>query len=380
MHQVRSLFLLSMAMFLSACSDTDNSIPPAELTEYEQKIELKTNWDHALGGGLNLFHKIEASILDGYMYTVSSNGLVSKVNLDSGQIVWQKETQQKTYAGLAVSNNVIAFVSSDGLLSVYKNEADLPLIWQQHVRSEVNVQPVINNGDLYVRLSNGQLNSYDLKTGDKHWSVSRRVPKLSLTGSSMPSVFSDLVYSGFDNGRLVAFERENGDTAWEKTISVPSGRSELDRMVDLDGAFIIKNNVIYVSAFQGRLAAIQTHDGSELWSRPMSSVKQISADDNAIYVSDQDSYLWAIDRRSGAALWKQDDLHHRSVTAMTVVGDSIVVADFEGYAHWLDKQTGKLMARIKVAANRVLNPPLFSQQQILFLDTANHLTSVSVVK
>lgn len=380
MRQVTSLVILALALIISGCSNPDNSIPPAELTEYKPTIELKTNWELSLGGGFDPFHKIEGSVLEGHIYTVSSKGLVSKVNLESGQIIWQKELRQKTYAGLAVSNDVIALVSSDGVLSVYKNEADLSLIWQKQVRSEVNVQAVINKADLYVRLSNGQLNSYNLKTGDKRWSVSRRVPKLSLTGSSIPSVFSDLVYSGFDNGRLVAFERTSGETAWEKTISIPSGRSELDRMVDLDGAFIIKNDVIYVSAFQGRLAAIQTHDGSELWSRPMSSVKQISADNDAIYVSDQDSYLWAIDRRSGAALWKQEELHHRSVTAMTVINDAIVVADFEGYAHWLDKQTGKLMARIKVASKKVLNPPLFSQQQILFLDSENHLTSVSVVK
>jgi len=380
MPRITPFLWLFIVPFINACSNLDNSIPPAELTEYKQEIQLDTNWSHSLGGGLDSFHRIEPTIVKDDIYTVSSTGLISKISLKTGQLIWQNNTHQKTYAGLAASDSIIALVSSDGLLSIYKNTEKLDLIWQKHIQSEVNVQPVIDDNGLFVRLSNGQLNSYDLLTGNKRWSVSRRVPKLSLTGSSKPSLFSDLVLSGFDNGRLVAFDRKNGDTAWEKAISVPTGRSELDRMVDLDGAFIIKNNVIYVSAFQGRLAAIQTQDGGELWSRPMSSVKQISADDNAIYVSDQDSNLWAIDRRSGAALWKQDMLNHRGLTAMTVVDDKIVVADFEGYAHWLNKQTGQLLARKNITDNKILNPPVVYQKQIVFLDTANTLTSISIVK
>lgn len=380
MSSINVIFLALMALLLNACSDLDNSIPPAELTEYEQKLQLKSNWSHSLGGGIDAYHKIEPVVVGDHIYTLSSNGLVSKIKIITGAIVWQKNLQQKTYAGLAASKDFIAIVNSDGILSVYDNNADLDLIWKKHLKSEVNVQPVIDGDDLFVRLSNGQLNSYQIHTGEKSWSVSRRVPELSLTGSSKPSVFSDLVFSGFDNGRLVAFERENGESVWEKIISIPSGRSELDRMVDLDGNFIIKNGVIYVSAFQGRLEALQTQNGSELWSRSLSSVKQLSADDEAIYVSDQDSTLWAIDRRSGAALWKQDELHHRRVTSMTIVNDSIVVADFEGYAHWLDKQTGKLKARLQVTANKIINPPIYIQQQVLFLDTSNHLSSVSVVK
>ncbi len=380
MPRISPLVWLLLVPLINACSDLDNSIPPAELTEYKQQLSLNTNWSHSLGGGIDSFHRIEPFVHGDYIYTVSSSGLVSKLVLKNGKVIWQKSLQQKVYAGLAATNDEIVLVSSDGLLSVYENKASLPLKWQKHVKSEVNVQPVIADDELFVRLSNGQLSAYKLSTGKNLWTVSRRVPELSLTGSSKPSVFSDLVVSGFDNGHLVAFDRKDGDAAWEKPISIPTGRSELDRMVDLDGAFIIKNNVIYVSAFQGRLAAIQIQDGSELWSRPMSSVKQISADDQAIYISDQESNLWAIDRRTGAALWKQEALNHRAVTAMTIVNGTIVVADYEGYAHWLNKETGQLMARKSITDYKILNPPLFEQNQILFLDTSNNLTSVSVVK
>lgn len=375
-----TLALPTLALLLNACGNLDNSTSPAKLSEYENEIKLSHNWSHSLEGRSGLFHKIEPIILDEHIYTVNSDGLISKIRLNDGHIVWQKDLDQKTYAGLAVSKQVIAFANSDGLLSVFTNNAELNLIWQKHLKSEINVQPVIDGAEIFIRLSNGQLNSYNLENGNKNWSVSRRVPDLSLTGTSKPILLGDLVYSGFDNGRLVAFERSSGDVVWEKTIAVPSGRSELDRMVDLDGHFIIKNNIIYVSAFQGRLAAIQTQDGSEIWSRPMSSVKKISADESAIYVSDQESNLWAIDRRSGVALWKQDGLHHRHVTAMSVLNDFIIVADFQGYAHYLDKQTGKFKARIQLAFSKVLNPPLIKQQQVLFLDASNNLISVVIAK
>lgn len=371
---------LALVIFLTACSDVDNSIPPAELTEYKQEINLKTNWGHSLGGGIDPYHKIDATVLGDHLYTVSAEGLISKINVLTGAIEWQKNTQTKTYAGLAVSDTKIVLVSSEGLVNTYKNDPELPIVWQKRVKSELNVQPIIEDNRLFVRLSNGNLNAYDIETGKKYWTVSRRVPELSLTGSSKPSVFNDLVYSGFDDGHLVAYEKNNGDMVWDKSVSVPSGRSELDRMVDLDGQFIIKNNIIYISGFQGRLSAIQTQDGTELWSRPMSSVKKLSLDDQAIYVSDQQSHLWAIDRRTGAALWKQESLHHRDLTSMSLINDLAVVADFEGYAHWLNKQTGQLMARQSIASNKITSPPIVYNNQILFLDISNQLTSVSVVK
>ena len=362
---------------LAGCSDIDNSIPPAELTEFKPSLNIKTNWDLALAGGTDLYHKLTPVILDQFVYTVSAQGVISKIAIETGDLIWQKNTSIRTYAGLAVSPQNIVFLSREGDVFVYANTAELALKWHKKLSSEINAPATIAGSAVLVRLSNGTLTSLDLETGKENWLYTQRVPSLSITGTASPIVVDNLVLSGFDNGKFVVLDKTTGEEVWKKTLSVPKGRSELDRMVDADGKAVITDAVIYVSNYQGHLMALSLFSGEELWSRPMSSVKAISFDKTALYITDVDSMLWAIDRRNGAVLWKQDQLHHRHLTAMDVYQNAVVTADFEGYVHFLDKTTGKLIARLKTGQQKYLTAPLVYKEAVLLLDTANNLSSIS---
>lgn len=374
---LRVSFVVSLLAVLSACSDLDNSTPPAELIDFKPSIQLKTNWDLQLAGGTELYHKLTPVIFDDFIYTVSGQGFISKVNIQTGDIVWQKSTAIRTYAGLAVSENSIVLTSREGIVFVYGNSENLPLKWTKKISSEINAQAVISDGNLYIRSSNGELGSYQLSSGKENWVVKQRVPSLSITGTASPEIYDNYVLSGFDNGVFVVLDKKSGEEIWKKTLSVAKGRSELDRMVDADGQAAIQDGVIYVSNFQGRLMALSLHSGEELWSRPLSSIKALSFDKDALYVTDHNSMIWSIDRRNGTVLWKQDELHHRYLTAMGVENDAVVTTDFEGIAHWLDKTTGRLIARLAIGEEKFLNKPIVYKDSLLFLDAANNLSSIS---
>ena len=202
-------------------------------------------------------------------------------------------------------------------------------------------------------------------------------PSLSLTGNSQPLVDERTVYAGFDDGRLTAFERDTGQILWETTISQPSGRTEVERLVDLDGNFLLRDGVIYIASFQGRLAAVQAVSGDLLWSRQFSSFQAIEVDDEALYLSDEASDVWAIDRRTGSAFWKQDVLHARKLTAPLLIEDKIVVGDYDGYLHWLDKSDGSLLGRIRTTDARNFVQPLLWRDSVLSFDKYGLLASVS---
>ena len=204
------------------------------------------------------------------------------------------------------------------------------------------------------------------------------MPALSLTGNSQPLVQGGLVYSGFDDGKIVAFDRADGTTVWEVTVSHPRGRTEIERMVDLDGQFILRDGVIYISSYQGRLLAIQALDGNVLWSRKFSSFQSIEVDDEALYLSSDNSHLWSIDRRTGSAFWMQDILHARKITAPILVENRLVVADLEGYVHWFDKSDGALAGRIRPTRKRHLAQPQIWQKKIVVIDSDGFLSSISL--
>jgi outer membrane protein assembly factor BamB len=51
------------------------------------------------------------------------------------------------------------------------------------------------------------------------------------------------------------------------------------------------------------------------------------------------------------------------------------VADFQGYLHWLDKQTGELVARQHVAKFRVTNPPIAVKDTVVVLTDSGKLAA-----
>jgi len=229
-----------------------------------------------------------------------------------------------------------------------------------------------------VRSVDGRLRSLSIEDGNQQWQVSRRVPALSLTGNSSPLVAGQLVIAGFDDGKLIAYDRSNGKTQWETTISLASGRTEVERLVDLDGRFVMRDGVVYVVSFQGHLAAVQVVSGDLLWSRKFSSFQAIAIDESSIYLSAEGSDLWSIDRRTGSAFWKQDVLHARKITAPSILGDKLIVADFEGFQHWFAKADGKLLGRVRPTFMRNFVQPLVWQDTVITLDLQGFLSSISI--
>jgi outer membrane protein assembly factor BamB len=156
------------------------------------------------------------------------------------------------------------------------------------------------------------------------------------------------VVSGFANGRLAALKLHDGRLLWESVIAVPKGRTELERLVDIDAQLEISGGVVYVATYQGRIAAVSLDGGRLLWGREFSSYSGIALAGRMLYVSDARGDLWALERNSGGTLWKQDALHGRGLSMPVLQGDAVVVGDYEGYLHWLDREDGHLLARARV--------------------------------
>ena len=123
------------------------------------------------------------------------------------------------------------------------------------------------------------------------------------------------------------------------------------RLIDIDAQPVVKDEVIYTVAYQGRLAAVKIDSGRILWVRDISSYAGMIIDSNKIYISDADGQLWALDRFNGATIWKQDKLLRRDLSKPTSQGRYLVVGDFNGYLHWMAREDGQLLARTQLGYN-----------------------------
>jgi outer membrane protein assembly factor BamB len=367
--------------FLVSCGgNKDNSEPPAELTAIKINVPLQLNWALDTRAAKNrASYRLRPLLVGNHAYSIDTDGTVISVDLASGRKLWKFDTELEPITGLAGNDQILIATSQDGDIAAYReSDEELELLWKTRIESEIRATPLVDNEQVFVRSVDGKLRSLAIADGNEQWMVARSVPALSLTGNSEPLVQGELVFAGFDDGKLIAYDRITGQTRWESTISAAGGRSEIDRLVDVDGSFVIRDGVIYVSSFQGRLAAIQAVSGDLLWSREFSSYQPIVIDDDALYLSADNSHLWAIDRRTGTAFWKQDVLHARKITAPAILGDNLVVADLDGYLHWFSKSEGTLLGRIRTSYTRNYVQPVIWQDSVLTLDKQGLLASVSI--
>ena len=374
--------LLIASLLLLSCGDKDNSEPPAPLTKIEQALRVIVDWKTNTGAGIDTAsYNMRPLLVQDQIFSVDTRGLVKSIDTESGRVNWSTETGIAAITGLAGTAAVIIASSRDGDLNAYDILVDgLELRWSTRLKGEIRALPLIAGEQVFVRTVDGHLSALSLNDGSVQWIVSRRVPALSLTGNSQPVVRGDLVIAGFDDGKISAFSRADGQTVWETTVSRPTGRTEIERMVDLDGQFILRDGIIYISSYQGRLAAIQAIDGNLLWSRKFSSYQSIVADQDALYLSSDNSHIWSIDRRTGSAFWKQEALHARKITAPLLIDDKLVVADLEGYVHWLDKSDGALRGRVRPTSSRHIAQPLVWDNRIMVIDSEGILSSLYLKK
>lgn len=369
-----ALLLLSGAM-LAACSskDVDPDTLPAELVKFEPAFRVQKVWSAGVGDATERLRLALRPATDGTrIYAAAHDGRISAYTPDRGKRVWTAKTKLPLSAGPSTDGAIVVAGSNNGELIALDAETGEER-WQIEVTSEVLGAPAVGQGAVVVQTVNGKLTAFDAADGSTLWSVQQSMPRLSVRGTAGPVIARDRVISGFDNGRLACYELEDGSVAWDVLMDPPSGRTELERLIDINSSPVVAGSDVYAAAYQGRIGAVALESGQLLWSRELSSHSGLSVDLSSIFVTGQESELVAVSRGSGRELWRRKDLRNRDVTAPATVASSIVVGDFEGYLHWFDLQTGALQARAKTGGERISSQPLVLNDTVYALADSGSL-------
>ncbi len=337
----------------------DNADPPSALVDYAPELKTDVLWKESVGVGADgQALKLVAVIGNGKIMAADREGLVQARDLRTGDLRWEAETQAQLSAGPGLGAGTVIVGSSNAEV-IALNAENGSVLWKAKVSSEVLAVPVVANGVAVVRTTDGVVAALNEKTGAKLWTYEVNVPALSVRGIGRPVVVEDHVVAGYDNGKLIALRLADGKYVWETSVALPNGRSEVERLVDVDVDPITAGGVVYVASYHGGVSAISELDGDVLWrNEAVSSYTGLSNDWRYLYLSDSESNIWQLDQRSGSSLWKQKELHQRRTSAPAVYDNTVVVGDFEGYVHWLSKSDGRQLARIQVADSPITARPV----------------------
>ena len=337
----------------------DNSDPPSALLEYTPEIKIQEVWKESVGVGADeqSLKLIPASGF-GKLLIADREGLVEARDLDTGRVIWEVKTELNLSAGPGLGAGTVILGSSDADVVALNADTGVQL-WKTKVSSEVLSVPVVANDIVVVRTTDGEMVALSEKTGGKRWNYEHNAPALSVRGIGAPLIVGEHVIEGYDNGKMIALRLLDGKYAWETTVAIPKGRSEVERLVDLDVDPIEVAGVVYIASYRGGAAAISEADGEVMWRNDaISSYTGMTNDFRHLYLSDATDDVWQIEQRTGASLWKQKELHQRKLTAPAVYGSYVVVGDFEGYVHWLSVNDGRQLGRVKIADSAIDAKPL----------------------
>jgi outer membrane protein assembly factor BamB len=352
---------LAALLMTAGCSKDKDVEPPATLIYFPQTLEVKKLWGENVGGGKKQMVQrlgLGPAVDNGVVFAASDKGEVLATQLDTGRRVWLKKLKLPLSAGPTAGAGMVVLGSSKGTVVALDGATGREL-WRTGLNSELLSPPAISQKIVVVRSVDGRLHGIDAHDGKELWSVEQQVPRLSLRGTATPIIAKEVAISGFDNGKVMAVSLTTGDTVWDTALASPHGRTELDRLVDVDSAVRTVGENVFATGFQGRTAMLAIDSGQVWWAHDMSSYRGMAVDDDNLYVTQSDGIIVALRQRDGSELWRNQKMKLRRLTTPVLTSTAVVVADFQGYLHWVDKTTGQLVARQRVAKKELIsNPPV----------------------
>jgi outer membrane protein assembly factor BamB len=370
-------FAFAALLIAAGCSKDKDVEPPAALVKFPATLPVKHLWGDKVGGGkkqVKLRLGLGPAVDNELVFAASDKGELLAVNLNTGRQVWVKKLKVPLSAGPAAGSGLVVVGSSKGTVIAVEAATGREL-WRTRVNSELLSAPAIGEKVVVMRSVDGRLHGFDSKSGKELWSVEQQVPRLSLRGTAIPIIAKEEAVSGFDNGKVMAVSLSTGDTVWDTALASPHGRTELDRLVDIDSAVRVVGDNVFAAGFQGRTAMLALDSGQIWWAHDMSSYRGLAVDAENLYVTQSDGIVVALRQRDGSELWRNDKLKRRGLSTPAVTSTAIAVADYQGYLHWLDKGTGQLVARQRVAKFRVSSPPVAVQDTVVVLTDAGNLAA-----
>ena len=347
-------FSLLALILLAACSGSSGP-KPATLPPLTNAPAVKVLWSASIGGADRFV--FAPALADGSVFAAARNGTVVRLDAASGKELWRVSAPVPLSSGVGADEQTVAVAGEDGDVVVLE-AASGKLRWRARVSSEVLAAPTVGRGLVLVRSIDSRVFAFDAADGKRRWVYQRPASPLAVRTPAGMVLREDTAFAGFRGGKLAALSLSNGGVRWEATVALPKGTTELERVVDVVGDPALQGREVCAASYQGRVGCYDAGTGQQIWAREISTLTGVSLDARYAYVSDEKGAVQAFDRSNGRTVWKQDRLSLRQLSLPLPVENAVAVGDFEGYIHFLARDSGAFVARYDARGGGVVAPPV----------------------
>jgi outer membrane protein assembly factor BamB len=377
MRSLRCLTVLAAALcLLAACSKNKNPEQPAKLAPIRSSLRVEHIWSASVSdrGAKRLRLGLGLALDGDRVFASGHKGEVAAFDLRTGHRLWRTYTKLPLGGGPAVRGNMVVVGASDGHVVALNAATGKPL-WTVLINGAVISAPAISDNVVAVRSVDGKLRALSPTDGHELWEAEQDVPSLSLRGTSTPEIVGDLIICGFDDGKVVAVNSSDGTQVWQATVSAPHGRTEIERLADVDGPVSIAGKDVYAVGYHGNVTMLALDSGQTWWAHEASSYRGVVLGNNVAYMATADGKIVALNPTNGSVIWTQPALRYRGLTTVAVSDDAVITADFQGYVHFLDKRTGAFIARVRAGRLRISNAPVVAGDEVVVINDGGRISA-----
>jgi len=236
------------------------------------------------------------------VYVISQDNQIYSLKTSDGTQNWSSAAALEIAgvfgsASPAVGQGTVVAGFSSGELNAYRYENGRN-VWQDQLSrttirtsvasiSDVDADPVIDNGQVIALGQGGRMVSLELISGQRQW-------ELNVAGISTPWVVSDWAFVVTDDARLIAVARGSGKVRWIAQLPAFRHPKKKAGPISYSGPVLAGGRLIVVST-QGTLINIDPTNGSFQSQTAIKSSMSLSpvVANNTLYILDDDGRLHA---------------------------------------------------------------------------------------
>jgi outer membrane assembly lipoprotein YfgL len=282
------------------------------------------------------------------------DGTVLALSAADGRELWRGNVGARLSAGVGSDGRYAAVVTRDNELVVLDRGT---VSWRKNLSSRVVTAPLVAGERVFVMGVDRTVQAWDVLDGRYLWQLQRAGEALTLAQPGVLAPFKDTLLAG-QGQRLALIDPLRGTVRAEVALANPRGTNEVERVADLIGPAARAGDTVCARSFQSAVGCADAQRGVLLWSKNFGGIQAVGADGDLVAGADGSDRITAWRTLNGDLAWTNEQLRHRGLSGFLVIGRTVVVGDYEGQVHFLDRNSGKTLLRLPTDGSGVIGTPV----------------------
>lgn len=358
--------LTVLTLALAGCAGKTNKIPEVKpnplpkLTQAKTLVPVFSTSVAATEAADPLRLRLDAD--NGVVFAIDPKGEVSAFN--GKQRLWQKKVSKDGLSsGVEAAEGIVVVGNQKGQLFALDQQTGEQK-WTAQLTGALLAPSLIHAGRVISVSNDGTVYAHEIATGAQVWTYNLPNVQFSLRGMAAPvALDARNVLIASSNAYIYALDALSGVPKLQRRVAVSDGRSDIQRLVDIDGEPVVAGQFVVTTSYQGQVTVLDLASQQVVWSEDASSIQRPEVVGNGVFVAQTDGKIKAFEITSGQLLWENDQLLNRKLSNPVMLGTDLVVGDLDGVLHLIDPRTGQITGRSKTSGEvrslRVIDNQLY---------------------